>query len=459
MKTKILSRRSFLKLSAVSASGMVLAACAPTATPTAKPAEEKPTEKPAEATPAAKQHAITVAWHTGGEGANKVFSEAVDKFEQAHPTYKLTRITEPWGPYMDKLLVMYASGTAPDAHTIPWGWYAIFAEKGGLLAIDDFAKADAAELKPEDFWPAAWDGMVYKGKHLGLPRETLGVFLIAFNKEIFSKAGVKTPAEYYKEGDWTWDRWREVAKALTVRTNGKFDQVGGNFPLFNEGFDITLRTWNLKDGLYNKDFTEINLTDPIVYDVTKFFQDVINQDQSILRPGEPSDVDWMQSGKQAMLHDATWSIPNWKENWKFDWDFAPPPKGSGGFFEPVGNDFYGVNGKTKDPDGSWEFIKFMNLPDMTLWWGEKMFGLPFHKSVSDKWLESVKKTPPPASGWDFMGEMAGAAISVPNTLAQNLWTNEWDNKIIPVMRGDSKAEVVYPEVKKSIEAELNKPVK
>ena len=30
----------------------------------------------------------------------------------------------------------------------------------------------------------------------------------------------------------------------------------------------------------------------------------------------------MASGKQAMTYNATFSIPNWRDTWEFDWDFA-----------------------------------------------------------------------------------------------------------------------------------------
>jgi ABC-type glycerol-3-phosphate transport system substrate-binding protein len=455
------SRRELLRLAGIGGVSLLAAACAPAPppAPSAAPQQAAPTaaveEKPAPTqAPAEQGHNITVAWHTGGEGANKVFAEAADLFEKDHPNYKLERIMAPWDQYMNKILVMYASGTAPDAHTIPWGWYAVFAEKGGLLDIGPLAERDATDLKPEDFWPAAWDGMLYKGTRRALPRETMGMFLVAYNKDLFDQAGIQNPADLYEAGEWTWEKWREVAGQLAKRSGDRFDQVGGNFPVFNEGFDISMRSWGLKGGLYDEALTTIKLTDPLTYEFTAWLQDVITKDKSIIPPGESEEFDWMASGKQAMVNDATWAIPNWREAWKFAWDFAPPPKGKGGFFEPAGYDFYGINGKTKDPDGAWEFIKYQNLPDMTLWWGEKMFGMPFHKSVADKWLASVGANPPPSRGWKYMPDMANASISVINTVAQQLWLNEWDNKIIPVFRGDQDAQTVYPEVKTEMEKAL-----
>ena len=456
-RTRYLSRREMIRLTGVGTLGLIAASCTaapPPAAPAPAPAEQKQEEPQPTAAPAETKHDITVAWHTGGESVNKIFAEAVTKFEDAHPDYTLNKIEAPWDQYMEKMLVMYASGNAPDAHTIPWGWYAVFAEKGGLLDIGPYAERDSAELKPDEMWPAAWDGMLYKGVRRALPRETMGMFLIAYNKDLFTSAGVPNPSELYEADQWDWGKWRETAKAMTILKGDRFEQVGGNFPVFSEGWDITMRSWGLEGGLYNEDLTEIRLTDDKTYDFTEWMQSVITEDKSIMRPGETQEFDWMASGKQAMVHDATWAVPNWRDTWKFEWDFAPPPKGEGGFFQPAGYDFYGCNAKTKDPDGAWEFIKFQNLPDMTLWWGEQMFGLPFHKSVSDKWIQSVSAKPPPSKGWTYIPAMAAASVGVVNTVAQNLYQNEWENKIIPVFRGDLVAEEVFPEVKAAIEKEL-----
>ena len=449
-----LSRREMLRLTGLGAAGLVVAACAPAALPAPGAPAAATGEAPKAAAPAAAQHKLTVAWHTGGEAVNKIFGEAVELFEKANTNYTLEKIAVPWDQYMDKMLVMYASDTAPDAHTIPWGWYAVFAEKGGLLDIGPFADRDAGELKPTDLWPAAWEGMLYKGVRHALPRETMGVFIVGFNKTLFDEAGAKTPADYYEAGEWTLDKWREVAKAMTKLNGDRFEQVGGDLPVFNEGFDISLKTWGLKEGLYDEALTKINLTDPLTYEFVDWLSEVINKDKSILRPGESQEFDWMASGKQAMTYNATFSIPNWRDTWQFDWDFAPPPSGKGGFLTPAGYDFYSINAKTKDAEGAWKFLLFQSMPDMTLWWGEQMFGVPFHQSVTQQWVDSVSKNPPPSRGWTYMMDMAKASVGVVNTVAQQLYLNEWTNKIIPVFRGDKPAKEVFPALKEEIEKAL-----
>jgi len=295
--------------------------------------------------------------------------------------------------------------------------------------------------------------MVYKGVRRGLPRETLGMFLVAYNKEIFDKAGMETPADLYEAGEWTWEKYRELAKELTIKDGDRFEQVGCNFPVFNEGFDITLKSWGLEEGLYDDNYTTINLTHPITYEAIDWLVDFV-ADGTMIKPGETQEFDWMASGKQALNHTATFGFPNFKETWDFEWDFAPEPSGKGGFFNVAGYDFYGISARTDDPEGAWEFIKFQNTPEMTLWWGEQFFGLPFHKSVSDEWLDTVRKNPPPSRGWDYIDDMADASVGVPNSIAQNIYLNEWDNKIVPVFRGDLRKEDILPEVKALIEKAL-----
>ena len=461
MEKRSFSRRQFLKLSTMAGAGALVAACAPTVVKeTVVQTVEVPGETvketvvvEKEVTPLPEEHSITVAWHTGGEGANAVFSEAVTKFEDAYPNYTLEKVTEPWGPYMEKLLVMYASGTEPDAHTIPWGWYAIFIEKGGLLDIEPFAQRDIDELMPDQLWPAAWDGMVYKGVRRGLPRETLGMFCVVYNTSIFEEEGLETPAELFEKGEWTWEKYRELGAALTIKEDDRFERVGCNFPTFNEGFDMALRSWGHPEGLFDPLQTTCNLTDPVTVDFVNWLIDFV-ADGTMFKPGESQEFDWMASGRQAMIHDATFGFPNYKATWEFEWDFAPEPAGPGGFFNVAGYDFYGISARSDDPEGAWEFIKFQNTPEMTLWWGEQFYGLPFHQSVSDHWLDTVRGDPPPTKGWDFIDEMADASIGVPNTVAANYWLSEWDNKMVPMFRGDLSPDEVLPDVKAVVEEVL-----
>ncbi len=51
-----------------------------------------------------------------------------------------------------------------------------------------------------------------------------GAYYTYYNKKIFEKAGIPTPTDYVKKGEWTWDKFAEVAKTLST---GDGQQYGG----------------------------------------------------------------------------------------------------------------------------------------------------------------------------------------------------------------------------------------
>lgn len=44
--------------------------------------------------------------------------------------------------------------------------------------------------------------------------------VVVYNKQMFTDIGEKTPIELYREGKWTWSKFRELSKKLTVDSNG-----------------------------------------------------------------------------------------------------------------------------------------------------------------------------------------------------------------------------------------------
>ncbi|MCB0084656.1 MAG: extracellular solute-binding protein, partial [Caldilineaceae bacterium] len=100
---------------------------------------------------------FSFAWWTGGEGANKLFEESIDHFEEKHPEYSINRISAPYGEFGTKILTMYGSGNAPDAHGVPWGTVWSWANKGVLLDLTPFVEADNT-IDWEGMWPAVTGG-------------------------------------------------------------------------------------------------------------------------------------------------------------------------------------------------------------------------------------------------------------------------------------------------------------
>ena len=242
MNDKRLSRREFLRWSAIAAGTTALAACGPApateapaatqapAEPTATPAAEPTaTEEVATAAPAAE--AVEIEYFTYDLGpANKSREDIAKAFQQANPgvTMKLTIL--PYGENWEKLAALMAAGTPPD---VIYGDFSLLrhALEGQLLDLTELFNADQVLNKPELFTMDMKDAVQAKFGTQHIYNLILGTWvpILYFNKDIFDAA-----KEPYPDESWTWEKVREVAKRLTKPDAGEwgfqfgttFDHVG-----------------------------------------------------------------------------------------------------------------------------------------------------------------------------------------------------------------------------------------
>jgi ABC-type glycerol-3-phosphate transport system substrate-binding protein len=285
-----------------------------------------------------------------------------------------------------------------------------------LADLTPFAKRDASELKLEEMWEAI-TGMLYypigSNTLVALPRETFGLYMRFYNKQLLADAEIETPDQDYTAGNWTWDVWREKVNAATRFTGDRRDIMGGN-----QGvglWDLATVLPSLGVPMFNEEQTHFNIDAEPVKNWLQMVADMVNIDRSLGKPEETSEFDWGASGKLAIQHGASWGIPNMKETWaNIDWDFVPPPKGEAGHSNVPGCDFHAVNGSPNaDQEGGWTLIKFLNSPEEDLWWGVNMYGPPFRKSNLEAWIQTVS-TDLPKDGWQYIGDMTAAATPWPN---------------------------------------------
>ena len=74
------------------------------------------------------------------------------------------------------------------------------------------------------------DLMKYGTKSHGVVRPWTSTMMCYYNLDMFLEYNVKTPKEYFLEGNWTWETFLEVMTAMTKDTNGdgKIDTYGLN---------------------------------------------------------------------------------------------------------------------------------------------------------------------------------------------------------------------------------------
>lgn len=216
MEAKFFSRRDFLRLSAVSAGAVALAACAPSA-PASQPAAAAPASGGDAAAPASSPKQIRYAsfdWfaYVPGQTWNEFNqNEAFPQYKQEHGDVELL-----WEPHGDgwetKTLTNMAAGTAPDVMSV---WPPIintWAEKKQLLDIQPLVDADipdAEEIFLKSGWEQCWDPITQI--RMGTITD-IDVTSVYYNKSAFEEAGVPLPSK-----DWSTDQYTEAAVKLTQK--------------------------------------------------------------------------------------------------------------------------------------------------------------------------------------------------------------------------------------------------
>jgi ABC-type glycerol-3-phosphate transport system substrate-binding protein len=199
---RTLTRRDFLRLSAVATGGAVLAACGPGAAPAPAPGGGSE----GVAAPAADETVMVEAWAHWEQGLQWL-EDALNHYGWAekHPNIKLNKIVAPFAEIHDKMLAACASGVGvPDIMRVEQGRMSAFFKGEEICFVDltDLIGDRMDDLvlgSAVDYW--SWKGAIY-----GIGNE-VNACALAYRKSVFDEIGVETPFE-------TWNDLREAGVAL-----------------------------------------------------------------------------------------------------------------------------------------------------------------------------------------------------------------------------------------------------
>ncbi len=109
--------------------------------------------------------------------------------------------------YFEKLSTKIASDDSPDIVTYDAFLYPGTVSKGMFEALDDYI----------DYNSPLWEGMAdiidsyaYKGKHYYYPHRTTTSWSLNYSKKTIEENNLPDPYELYKNGEWTWNEWRDM---------------------------------------------------------------------------------------------------------------------------------------------------------------------------------------------------------------------------------------------------------
>ena len=193
-----LSRRSFLRMTAVAGGLGLAAACAAPGAPAADTGDG--------AAPSGEMVDLRLsAWADVQDAV--VYDNMVNAFMAANDDLNVTVEQYPGG-YYQKIQANFAGNTSADILYYQGWQFQSYAENGVLAPLDDFiAATDSGDKFPrnENYDSMTqWDGSTYM-----TPTDT-GPLVIYYNKDIFDAKGVAYPA-----AGWTWDEFKSTIETLS----------------------------------------------------------------------------------------------------------------------------------------------------------------------------------------------------------------------------------------------------
>lgn len=169
-------------------------------------------------TPASDDGAVrlTIATWANETEADEL-DEILAELNAAQDDYVLEHMVVPGGEYYTKLQTMIAGKQAPDLFWLSQEYVPAYQANGTLTDLTGLV-GDTVDL--DDYLPGSLDAATVDGTLYGLP--WIGQpYVMYFNADLFADAGLDRPAD-----EWTWDDFRDTARALTDGTTWGYATTG-----------------------------------------------------------------------------------------------------------------------------------------------------------------------------------------------------------------------------------------
>jgi multiple sugar transport system substrate-binding protein len=358
-----------LRLSTVTAAGVLLVACAPTTT---APASD------AGAPAAGADEAITLTiFDFGGEADQRVYAEAHARFNEEHPNVTIVDNFTPvttWSEYSNKIVTQVAGGQAPDIINIAIEGARLLVSRDLLIPLDDILSGDpeSSELT-DDVHPALIAPFNINGQTWYIPHSWNNM-VIYYNTQIFADAGLEPP-----QAEWTWADFLETAQALTSG-EGDSKVFGFGIPYFNFG----LTPWLLTNSTYqlNEEWTESNLDDPKVTEAVQFVHDLVHVHGVSPAVEGTDNANLFVSGRLAMSGWGHWPIQGFIANDFQDFDVQYWPRNTAAT-SVFGVGGWGISKETPHSDLAWELIKELTSQETIQATADVGVAIPARRSVAE----------------------------------------------------------------------------
>ncbi|MFN8493429.1 MAG: extracellular solute-binding protein [Caldilineaceae bacterium] len=351
MSKKLHSRRDVLRMMGAGSALVALAACTPPPAPSAGQA----------AGGAAKSGQAFLNYWTGWSGFEfDELQKLVDKFNTEHKDKIFVNMTTVFGQY-DKVLTAIAGGNPPDVVSAVWLHQLVsMAAREGLKPVTDYASRDGVD--GTGYFPQFWEAWHWNNQLWGL-MVTSNSNVIAYRTDLYKEVGLDAdnPPKNITELDAAAQKLEKVGK------DGTIERVG----LLPGGLNWWGRVFG--GAFYDDKNQKITANDPklvAALDWMGSYRKRLGADKVAAFTSGYGDYMSTQNsffvGKESMTQVGEWFI-EFQHRFAPDLDMrfmpAPPPDGGRENCTTFDGSVFTIPNGVKNPDSSWEFIKWLSQDD------------------------------------------------------------------------------------------------
>lgn len=391
----------------------------------------------------------TVSWWTWSTEATDAFAKQIAYAEEHDPSLNVDIQYTANADFMAKLPVAIAGGTGPDIYQMTRPSFELYAASGQAM---DLTEAIAKTPKLQEYLnalsPEVREAYQFEGKQMAIPF-TVESTAIAYNKDLFKKAGLPEPKDI--EDTWTWDDLHEMAKKLTIKNEkGETTQYG----IF-AGTD-RLPAWELiwSNGgeLFSEDRNTATLDDPRVAEGLKPLVEMYQEglSPSVDTATQTSGDDIFISGQIAMIPAGIWKLPSYSQITGFEWDVAELPKDSSTGKRVSSSNILGlfVNPNAKNKEGAIALLEQLVQPECQKILADTHTYIPALESVREGYFEGDVPE-------NIIAYKNALNYIHPNTLTQYIPYGQFNQEVSDAIKRAYKGEVTIEQSMKELSNHMN----
>jgi ABC-type glycerol-3-phosphate transport system substrate-binding protein len=369
----LISRRTFLHLASAAASSAVLAACTGTGIRRQTNSGEK-------------VQLVYQDWRT--EWFPEMAQQMLEGFHASHPNIRVFFSMDP-DNLVEQMPLDMEAGTAPDVLAGCCDFLPAWAQKGYLLDLVPYARADLDQATVSEWDPAQYRALfTTDGLQFALPKYH-GALALYYNKDLFDEYRVD-----YPDGNWTHDDYLEAMVRLTHDRDGdgRLDLWGSMVDVTWDRIQVHVNGWGGR--FVNPADDRLSLMDtPASLAAMEWIRARMWDDRVMASFLDVQNVETRQAfidERIAMVEDGSWALKDILAGAQFRVGVAPFPAGPVRRVTLATTDGFAIYAGTRHPEAAWELVKFLVSREYGRAMARANFLQPARASLVDEWVQLVR---------------------------------------------------------------------